>query len=72
MAQFLKASFGKHNSKEIVLRFTSDIQVLVKMLRHTAVHVPDRTLKNRIIRVIKKLEKTDQEGLSSTEDEETY
>ena len=68
LTAFLKETYGSSSPLEVAHKFTTDIPGLVQMLRDTYPSV-DRKLKNRITRIIKKIEAVNNSEFLSSNDE---
>lgn len=66
---FLQQTYGHPKTIELAKNFTEDIPALIKMLQNTYIHFNERSIKNRITRIIKRLQNPVPDFDSSTEDQ---
>lgn len=66
---FLQQTYGHPKTMELAKNFTEDIPALIKMLQNTYIHFNERSIKNRITRIIKRLQNPVPDFDSSTEDQ---
>ncbi|KAK2575219.1 hypothetical protein KPH14_002681 [Odynerus spinipes] len=61
--------YGNSKSLEVAKSVTFDISNLVIMLKDISLHINDRSLKNRVLRIVKRLDKTSLDEISSMDEE---
>ena len=69
VSAFLTETYGKSDTKEIALKYTTNIPEFTELLRKISDYITNKRLKARVLRIIKKLQGTD--GKISFTDNET-
>ena len=67
LVHFLASSYDKKNIPEITTRFAQDIASVIQMLYDVKERVTTCNLKNRITRIIRKLERAETDSTTGDE-----